>query len=93
MRQLNAAGILALDERQLELAAFACERHSGPVVTTDSTVAVCWDADRLGLGRIGVVPDPRFLSLEASRLHEPGPAPFAWSNVYAQSVRLTTDRG
>ena len=31
------------------------------------TIAVCWDADRLDLGRVGKQPDPRFLTTRAAK--------------------------
>ena len=45
--------------RQLE---FAIRHHSDSTVQTDDiTVQVCWDADRLDLGRVGIRPDPHYL--------------------------------
>ena len=35
--------------------------------TDDLTIATCWDADRLDLLRVGVMPDPRYLVTEAAR--------------------------
>jgi uncharacterized protein len=53
--------------RWLELACdgHTTERHSG-----NPTTAVCWDADRLNLWRIGVRPDPHYLSTEVARRPE-----------------------
>ena len=31
------------------------------------TIQTCWDADRLDLGRVGMMPDPRFLSTEIAK--------------------------
>ncbi|MCA9790206.1 MAG: hypothetical protein KC910_00365 [Candidatus Eremiobacteraeota bacterium] len=33
----------------------------------DPTIATCWDSDRLDLDRVGVDPDPAFLSTAAAR--------------------------
>lgn len=35
--------------------------HSQGDLVADSTVQCCWDADRLDLGRVGIIPDPRYL--------------------------------
>jgi hypothetical protein len=36
-------------------------------LSTDPTVGVCFDADRLDLGRVGIEPDPELMSTEAGR--------------------------
>jgi uncharacterized protein len=48
----------------------ACALHADGFVTSDATVGLCWDADRLGLWRIGHAPDPDRLCLPASRTRE-----------------------
>ncbi len=42
--------------------------HSVGEVLTNPTIQSCWDADRLDLGRVGMIPSPKFLSVEASLL-------------------------
>ena len=85
---LTRAGVLTLDDTQLELVVAACRYHSARTVTANPTIAVCWDADRLGLRRLGVTLDPELLSLEASRTLPAGGTPLAWSGVYARYLRL-----
>lgn len=41
--------------------------HNDGKTTTDPTVGACWDADRLDLPRVGVVPDPAKLSTAAAK--------------------------
>jgi hypothetical protein len=36
-------------------------------LSTDPTVGVCFDADRLDLGRVGIEPDPELISTDAGR--------------------------
>lgn len=48
--------------RQEELLFEACVEHNSGFRTTNPTIAVCWDADRLDLHRLGIWPDPRFMS-------------------------------
>ena len=43
----------------------AIEHHSDGKVKEDATIQTCWDADRLDLGRVGIMPSPDFLSNEA----------------------------
>jgi len=64
-----------LSRRQGELLFEACTEHSDGHTSTDPTIAVCWDADRLDLHRKGIWPDARLMSTQAgidltmSRIH------------------------
>ena len=54
---------------QLEDASFAllyeaCVWHTDRDFSDDPTVGTCWDADRLDLGRVGMIPSPDFMSTE-----------------------------
>jgi uncharacterized protein len=53
-----------LSRRQGELFFEACAEHNKGYRTTDPTIAVCWDADRLDIHRMGIWPDPRFMSTQ-----------------------------
>lgn len=59
-----------LEDAEMGLLAFACEEHTNGGVGSDPTVGVCWDADRLNLWRVGIRPNPQFLSTEAARSEE-----------------------
>jgi uncharacterized protein len=50
----------------------ACELHTygTPHSDSDITVLTCWDADRLDLRRVGVIPDPVLLCTEPARSNE-----------------------
>lgn len=52
---------LHLAHEELELLVRACEDHSTGETLEDITVCTCRDADRLDLGRVGVVPNPKYL--------------------------------
>ena len=41
---------------------YACEWHTDQITTDDVTIAACWDADRLDLGRVGFILDPRYMN-------------------------------
>ena len=41
---------------------YACEWHTDKRTTDDVTVAACWDADRLDIGRVGYILDPQFMN-------------------------------
>ena len=56
-----------LSESQIELLAHACHYHTAGLTEAELTVQVCWDADRLDLGRVGITPRPSRLCTPAAR--------------------------
>ena len=52
--ELHAEGVLHATPGQLELLQYACFEHTNGLVSSDPTVGVCWDADRLDLPRVGI---------------------------------------
>jgi uncharacterized protein len=65
-RALNG-GLFSLDPERLDLLERALSLHVDGLVSGDPTIGVCWDADRLHLWRIGIVPEPELLSTVAAR--------------------------
>jgi uncharacterized protein len=59
-----------LADVQLRRLTNACHGHTTERFSNDPTIAVCWDADRLNLWRIGVRPDVAFLSTAVARRPE-----------------------
>jgi hypothetical protein len=55
-----------LDGLELDVLCHAMTHHSNGAVNADPTVQTCWDADSLGLGRVGVMPAARHRSLESA---------------------------
>jgi uncharacterized protein len=47
-----------LSDDRFELLHYACVWHTDGDHHDHPTIATCWDADRLDLGRVGVMPDP-----------------------------------
>ncbi|HNW92899.1 MAG TPA: hypothetical protein PKM88_08325 [bacterium] len=58
----------ALDARQIEQLLAAVAGHTDGTVTGDPTIGTCWDADRLDLGRVGIIPAPQFMSTAAGKM-------------------------
>ncbi|MEQ8762509.1 MAG: hypothetical protein RL885_01185 [Planctomycetota bacterium] len=56
-----------LDDHRFRLLRLACEGHSRGETRADPTVQTCWDADRLDLGRIGVMPHPKYLCTDVAK--------------------------
>jgi hypothetical protein len=51
----------------MELLVTACRIHNGGMPQSEPTLAVCLDADRLDLGRVGITPDPLRLSTSTAK--------------------------
>ena len=58
--------LVHLDDARFELLFEACRLHTDGLTRGDPTLLACWDADRLDLGRVGIVPDPRRLGTKAA---------------------------
>lgn len=56
-----------LPDDRFELLHYACVWHTDGEHHDDPTIATCWDADRLDLGRVGVIPDAEFMSTDFGR--------------------------
>lgn len=65
-RELRRAWLPITDD-QFELLHFACVWHTDAHHHEDATIGACWDADRLDLGRVGVIPSPGYMSTAFGR--------------------------
>lgn len=59
--------LVQLADHRFDLLAEACRLHTNGHTTSDPTLAACWDADRLDLGRVGIRPRTELLSSEVAR--------------------------
>jgi uncharacterized protein len=59
--------LFELPDAEFEALYRACEWHTEGRTDPDATVLTCWDADRLDLGRVGIVPSPKYLCTTAAR--------------------------
>ena len=62
-----AGALFTIDPDRLALLEYAMRHHTGGRTSDDPTIGTCWDADRLDLGRAGIVPHERFMSTEPGR--------------------------
>lgn len=61
--------LFQVEPAQLELLVIACELHHQGALSDDPTVGTCFDADRLDLPRVGIIPDPnKMCTAEGKRL-------------------------
>ena len=66
LRKLHSETRLGLNPEQFHTLLIAIERHSDPSATPyNATMAACWNADRLDIGRVGLTPSKRFMCNEA----------------------------
>ena len=72
---------LRLDRAGLAMLGYAIRHHSDGLIEADVTVQTCWDADRLDLGRVGIIPRPDRLCTEEAR------DPVLFERAYRRSVR------
>ncbi|HXV13085.1 MAG TPA: hypothetical protein VEC56_02670 [Candidatus Krumholzibacteria bacterium] len=56
-----------LPHEHFDLLHHACARHTDGETSDDPTVGACWDADRLDLGRVGIVPSADYMSTAVGR--------------------------
>ncbi len=62
--------LITIDKLDFERLLWACEGHTHGDCDDDITVATCWDADRLDLGRVGITPEPYKLCTEPAKDQE-----------------------
>jgi uncharacterized protein len=68
IKELHSKHLLPLSEDQLERLEVACKFHADSgIKSNDITIQTCWDADRLDLWRVGVVPDKKFLNTDLAK--------------------------
>ena len=63
-------GLFDLPDRAFNLLYRACAGHTEERTHPDITIQTCWDADRLDLGRVGVMPHPNRLCTDAAKTKE-----------------------
>ena len=56
-----------LPDDRFELLRYACAWHTDGQHHDDPTIATCWDADRLDLGRVGITTEAVLMSTDFGR--------------------------
>ena len=65
-KELNG-DLFKLNSKDLDLLVKACEGHSNGNTFDEITVMTCWDADRLDLGRVDIMPIPEKLCTDIAK--------------------------
>ena len=76
--------LVHLDDARFDLLYNACALHTDGHTTGDPTLLACWDADRLDLGRVGIVPTPNLLCTDRARELLP------WAHRRAETAHVPT---
>jgi uncharacterized protein len=77
--------LVHLDDARFDLLYEACRLHTDGQTTGSPTLLACWDADRLDLGRVGIVPKPHLLCTDMARELLP------WAHDRATSDHVPAD--
>jgi len=56
-----------ITDLQFELLETACIWHTERTHHQDPTIGTCWDADRLDLRRVGIIPNPKYMNTDLGR--------------------------
>ncbi len=62
--------IIPLEDGEFQLLITACELHTSARIRENITIQCCMDADRLDLGRVGIVPDAGYLCSPLAKMPE-----------------------
>ena len=62
--------LFKLPDADFELLYEACAAHTDGLTEADVTIQTCWDADRLDLGRVGIMPERMRLCTKAAKTRE-----------------------
>ena len=67
LARLLRGQLFDLTDDDFEILHYACTWHTEGKHHEDPTIATCWDADRLDLGRVGIIPSRKFMSTDFGR--------------------------
>ncbi len=73
--------LFSLPDDHFRLLHRACAGHTHERTHPDVTIQTCWDADRLDLGRVGMTPNPFYLSTDRAKR----PETIRWADQRATS--------
>ncbi len=59
--------LFEISDEQFDLFYDTCKYHTRKIHTKNITMGVCWDSDRLDLGRIGIKPSAKFMNTEIAK--------------------------
>jgi uncharacterized protein len=88
--ELCERGLLEMPDSRAARLERALSGHTLGATSSDPTIALCWDADRLDIGRVGLAPDPSYFSTDSGRALARSGLPLRWAVGPPNWQRLTT---
>ncbi len=82
--ELRHRRLFEIDDAGFDLLYQACSRHTDGSTQADITIQTCWDADRLDLGRVGIMPLEKFLCTHPAH----HPRVITWADERSRSNHL-----
>lgn len=79
LHRLRERGLLDMPDLRAAHLDEALRAHTRGEVSENPTIALCWDADRLDIGRVGYALDPAFFSTATGRNLAAGAEPLRWA--------------
>ena len=67
---VDLSHLFKLSDADFALLYEACAHHTHGLIEADVTIQTCWDADRLDLGRVGIIPATMKLCTPAAKTPE-----------------------
>lgn len=87
LRLRRRSVIAGLSRHEFECLCEAMRMHSDGYTDAEPLIEICWDADRLDLGRVGIAPDPARLCTPAARRQPVIERAMAMSSVLPRAWR------
>ncbi|MDR0534562.1 MAG: hypothetical protein LBH01_11475 [Verrucomicrobiales bacterium] len=84
--------LFQLEDAAFDLLYYACEWHTDRDHSQNVTVGTCWDADRLDLGRVGMIPSEEFMSTDFGKEVAKVGSFYPFLNEITDSLRKIDDR-
>ena len=91
--ELRDQGLLEMADSRAERLERALSGHALGATSSDPTIALCWDADRLDIGRVGLAPDPVYFSTAKARALAASGLPLRWARTAPDWHELATRFG
>lgn len=82
--------LFELDDEEFSLLETACRLHTTTHKTGNLTIDTCFDADRLDLNRVGIIPEPNRMATEKGAYYARDPEAFnEFIKMYESYIKFT----
>lgn len=88
-----------LPSYKLKILEWSCIKHNIGYTSSDPTIGVCWDSDRLDLWRCDIIPESKFLSTNIAKCSKYiniskslDPKRYYWNEIFLMYLKLIKER-